>query len=196
MKAISLASRKNRSTKQIYQKISNTVVYINTNKQRHTSQHIHTHDTMFALRLSAARVAARSFSSARVVLNAPKVTIAKNLAEVHGSETLISTGAKEGTFPTDLEQATGLERLELLAKLEGVEFFDTKPLDSSRIGTMADPILVESYDDYRYIGCTGAPADSHHIMWLKPTVEQAARCWECGSVYKLKPVGVPQEEHH
>lgn len=152
---------------------------------------------MFALRSRLiARQATRSFTTTRALLQAPKTTTAKALADVHGTESLIGQGAKEGTFPTDLEQATGLARLELLAKLEGVEFFDTKPLDSSRTGTLADPILVESYDDYRYIGCTGAPADSHHILWLKPTVDQVARCWECGSVYKLKPVGVPQDDHH
>jgi cytochrome c oxidase subunit 5b len=152
---------------------------------------------MFALRSRLiARQATRSFTTTRALLQAPKTTTAKVLADVHGTESLIGQGAKEGTFPTDLEQATGLARLELLAKLEGVEFFDTKPLDSSRTGTLADPILVESYDDYRYIGCTGAPADSHHILWLKPTVDQVARCWECGSVYKLKPVGVPQDDHH
>lgn len=144
-----------------------------------------------------ARQAVRNFSTTRAVLQtAPKVKTAASLADVHGNDTLIGQGAKEGTFPTDLEQATGLARLELLAKLEGVELFDVKPLDASRVGTIADPILVESYDDYRYVGCTGAPADSHHILWLKPTVEKVARCWECGSVYKLNPVGVPQDDHH
>ncbi|KAH3679575.1 hypothetical protein WICMUC_000908 [Wickerhamomyces mucosus] len=145
-----------------------------------------------------ARQSIRSFSQRSILLQSAKPTYktAKSLEEVSGSETLIGAGAKENTFPTDLEQATGLERLELLAKLEGVELFDTKPLDSSRVGTIADPILVESYDDYRYVGCTGSPADSHAVEWLKPTIENVARCWECGSVYKLKPVGVPQDDHH
>ncbi|CCH41417.1 Cytochrome c oxidase polypeptide 4,mitochondrial [Wickerhamomyces ciferrii] len=157
---------------------------------------------MFALRSRLSTITRfqspiRSFSSSRLILQSAKpVKTASNLAEVDGKETLIGPGAKEGTFPTDLEQATGLERLELLGKLEGIEVFDTKPLDSSRRGTMADPILVESYDDYRYVGCTGSPADSHVIEWLKPTVESVARCWECGSVYKLKPVGVPHDDHH
>ncbi|CAL9728150.1 cytochrome c oxidase subunit 4, mitochondrial [Monosporozyma unispora] len=120
---------------------------------------------------------------------------AHNLAEVNGPESLIGPGAKEGTIPTDLEQATGLERLELLGKLEGIDVFDTKPLDASRRGTMKDPIVVDSYDDYRYVGCTGSPAGSHQVMWLKPTVDQVARCWECGSVYKINPVGVPDPHH-
>lgn len=37
-------------------------------------------------------------------------------------------------MPTDLEQATGLERLELLGKMQGVDIFDLKPLDTSRLG--------------------------------------------------------------
>ena len=41
-------------------------------------------------------------------------------------------------------QATGLERFELLGKLEGVDVFDMKPLEVNRLGTMADPIAVYS----------------------------------------------------
>ncbi|CAR29883.1 ZYRO0G19206p [Zygosaccharomyces rouxii] len=154
---------------------------------------------MLSLRQSLRFVtpATRAFSTSRVFLQSkPTNKTASSLAEVKDNETLIGPGAKEGTVPTDLEQATGLERLELLGKLEGVEFFDTKPLDSSRKGTMADPIVLESYEDYRYVGCTGSPADSHTIMWLKPTVNQVARCWECGSVYKVNPVGVPHGHSH
>ncbi|QLL32739.1 hypothetical protein HG536_0D02610 [Torulaspora globosa] len=139
----------------------------------------------------------RAFNTSRVFLQSKSVVkTAQSLSEVNGPETLIGPGAKEGEIPTDLEQATGLERLELLGKLEGIEVFDLKPLDSSRKGTMQDPIIVESYDDYRYVGCTGSPADSHTVMWLKPTVNQVARCWECGSVYKLKPVGVDTGDGH
>jgi cytochrome c oxidase subunit 5b len=47
---------------------------------------------------------------------------------------LPKTGAAPGTVPTDLEQATGLERFEILGKMQGVDVFDMKPLDSSRKG--------------------------------------------------------------
>lgn len=128
--------------------------------------------------------------------NKPVVKTAKTLADVNGPDSLIGPGSQPGSIPTDLEQATGLERLELLGKLEGIEVFDLKPLDASRKGTMKDPIVVESYDDYRYIGCTGSPAGSHTVMWLKATEGQEGRCWECGSVYKLKKVGVDTGDHH
>ena len=54
--------------------------------------------------------------------------------EIKTYDDLLAPGAEPGTMPTDLEQSTGLERLELLGKMEGVDVFDMKPLDSSRTG--------------------------------------------------------------
>ena len=48
---------------------------------------------------------------------------------------LLGPGAAPGTIPSDLEQATGLERFEILGKMQGIDVFDMKPLDSSRVGT-------------------------------------------------------------
>ena len=56
--------------------------------------------------------------------------------EVKSEEDLLPPGAPPGTVPTDLEQATGLERLEILGKMEGIDIFDMKPLDASRKGMM------------------------------------------------------------
>ncbi|KAH3901627.1 probable Cytochrome c oxidase subunit 4, mitochondrial [Saccharomycodes ludwigii] len=154
---------------------------------------------MFSLRqtFKLATPATRAFTTSRFLFqHKPVFKPSSSLADVDGPESLIGPGAKEGTVPTDFEQATGLERLELLGKLEGVEIFDTKPLDSSRIGTLENPIVVDSYDDYRYVGCTGSPADSHTVMWLKPTVDKVARCWECGSVYAINPLGSKKNGHH
>ena len=49
-------------------------------------------------------------------------------------EDLLPPGAEPGTIPTDLEQATGLERLEILGKMQGIDIFDMRPLDASRMG--------------------------------------------------------------
>ena len=57
------------------------------------------------------------------------------LVEIKTEEDLIPPGAKPGTVPTDLEQSTGLERLEILGKMQGVDIFDMRPLDASRTGT-------------------------------------------------------------
>lgn len=142
------------------------------------------------LRLIATR--RLSTTSPRLLQTSQKLfKTASKLSEVENPDTLIGPGpSKANEFPTDLDQATGLERLELLGKLEGIEIFDNKPLDDTRVGTLKDPIIIESFDDFRYVGCTGSPAGSHTVMWLKPVVGKMARCWECGSVYKLKQVGV------
>jgi hypothetical protein len=55
--------------------------------------------------------------------------------EVESETDLVPPGAKPGTVPTDEEQSTGLERLEILGKMQGVDIFDMKPLDASRLGT-------------------------------------------------------------
>ncbi|KAL2752370.1 hypothetical protein ACRALDRAFT_2044195 [Sodiomyces alcalophilus JCM 7366] len=120
----------------------------------------------------------------------------KTLSEVKTDEDLIGPGAARGTTPTDLEQATGLERLEILGKMEGVDVFNMRPLDSSRTGTMEDPIHVRSAGDEQYVGCTGSPADSHTVHWLTMSRERPLeRCPECGSVYTMDYVG-PEDDPH
>jgi cytochrome c oxidase subunit 5b len=55
---------------------------------------------------------------------------------------LVPPGAKAGTVPTDIEHATGLERLELIGKMQGIDIFDMRPLDASRKGTLGLSILL------------------------------------------------------
>lgn len=57
---------------------------------------------------------------------------------------LYGEGAKPGEIPSDEQQATGLERLQLLGEMQGIEAFDLEPLDSSRVGTLEDPVKVFS----------------------------------------------------
>ncbi|CAK1357708.1 Cytochrome c oxidase subunit 4, mitochondrial [Cercospora beticola] len=120
----------------------------------------------------------------------------KKFEEIKDEHDLLPPGAKPGTIPTDLEQATGLERLEILGKMQGVDIFDMRPLDASRKGTLDDPITVKSFGDEQYVGCTGCPADSHVVIWLVTSRDRPIeRCPECGSVYKLEYVG-PQDDGH
>lgn len=58
---------------------------------------------------------------------------------------LIGPGAKPGQVPSDHDQLTGLARLQLLGEMQGIKVFDDSPLDASRVGTKASPILVQSY---------------------------------------------------
>ena len=116
-------------------------------------------------------------------------------AEIESEHDLLAEGGQPGTIPTDLEQSTGLERLEILGKMQGIDVFDMRPLDSSRKGSLDNPIVVKSYSDEQYLGCTGCPADTHVVIWLTTSRDRPIeRCPECGSVYKLDYVG-PQESH-
>jgi cytochrome c oxidase subunit 5b len=59
--------------------------------------------------------------------------------------TLLGPGSKPGAVPTDFEQATGLERLQLLGLMEGVDVFNTGPLIMTKMGTLKEPVIVPSY---------------------------------------------------
>lgn len=63
--------------------------------------------------------------------------------EIKTESDLLPPGAKPGTVPTDLEQATGLERLEILGKVQGVDIFDMRPLDASRVGMSLHQLPME-----------------------------------------------------
>ncbi|QPC68320.1 hypothetical protein HYE67_010551 [Fusarium culmorum] len=148
-------------------------------------------------RLDASRPATPSEQAAALAGTAEKkVGSYKVLKEIRTEEDLFGPGAAPGTVPTDLEQSTGLERLEILGKMEGVDIFDMRPLDATRLGTMKDPIMVRSAGEEQFAGCTGFPADSHSVTWLGITRERPIeRCPECGSVYKMDYVG-PEDDHH
>ena len=51
-------------------------------------------------------------------------------------------GSKAGHIPIDIEQATGLERLQLIGQLHGVDLFNMGPLLITKPGALADPTLV------------------------------------------------------
>lgn len=63
-----------------------------------------------------------------------QLTIPVTNTEIKSEDDLIPPGAKPGTIPTDFVQATGLERLELIGKMQGIDIFDMRPLDASRKG--------------------------------------------------------------
>jgi cytochrome c oxidase subunit 5b len=116
--------------------------------------------------------------------------------EIKSEVDLLPPGAAVGTIPSDLEQATGLERLEILGKMQGVDIFDMKPLDASRKGTLDNPIVVKSFGDEQFAGCTGYPADSHVTIWLTMSRDRPIeRCPECGNVLKMEYVGPAEDPH-
>ena len=94
---------------------------------------------------------------------------------------------KAGEVPNDLEQATGLEREELLATLEGKDIF---VIGKSRhyYGTKTRPAFVDLHYEERIVGCSGYPMESHEMRWFKLKKDQPRRCSECGQYFKLRSV--------
>lgn len=72
------------------------------------------------------------------------------ITEIKTMDDLLPPGAQPGTIPTDLEQATGLERLEILGKMQGIDVFDMRPLDSSRKGAHTLSIKSQHTTHTRY----------------------------------------------
>lgn len=109
---------------------------------------------------------------------------------------LLGPGAKPGTVPTDLEQSTGLERLQVLGKMEGIDVFTREP-DWSKRGTMKDPVMVPSLATERIVGCTGYPPEEHRPLWLTLHNDgKKGRCPECGNVYQMQFIGEEVTHHH
>lgn len=98
-------------------------------------------------------------------------------------------------MPTDLDQSTGLERLEILSKMSGVDVFDMEPIKFSKLGTLKEPLMVDSLDTFRYVGCTGEH-ESHETLWITVEDKKISRCPECGSVFKLNFIGEHNAHHH
>ena len=78
-------------------------------------------------------------------------------AEVKTYDDLLPPGAEPGSVPTDLDQSTGLERLEILGKMQGIDVFDMRPLDASRKGIEALSTTVNTFtivDEITLVGTT------------------------------------------
>ncbi|KAI5306764.1 Cytochrome c oxidase subunit 4 [Ascosphaera pollenicola] len=153
--------------------------------------------------VSRAAFAARTFSSSVTRYNAGKYEVKPDqpqgkiarLQDIKSPQDLYGPGAKEGEIATDLDQATGLDRYELLAQMEGVDAFHMEPLDASRKGTVENPIRVKSGGPEQFVGCSGSPAGSHDPIWVVLTKDRPiSRCLECGSVYDMEYIG-PEESH-
>ncbi|GAA6003782.1 hypothetical protein JCM10207_003596 [Rhodosporidiobolus poonsookiae] len=141
------------------------------------------------LRSSLPRVAPRVQPTRTFLTSLPRLSD-------HQEPLLQGPGGKTGEVPTDFEQATGLERFELLHKLKGEEAFSLEPLEVPRLGTLSDPIMVFSLDSSRTVGCTGFPVDSHDTILFPVHKDKPTRCPECGCAYQVDYQGLPEGEHH
>ena len=98
---------------------------------------------MLTVAVRALRPATRSAARSPLVSLRPFTTTLRSSSGAQIPQ-IFGSGSKPGEVPTDQSQSTGLERFQLLGELEGVSAFDMEPLDSSRVGTVENPIKVLS----------------------------------------------------
>jgi len=94
--------------------------------------------------------------------------------------------------------ATGLEREELEAELEGKSRFETAP-PTGPFGTKEAPAIVESHFDERIVGCPGGVGDDEHdVLWFHLKKDETFECPVCTQVFQLKVIGPggPPDGHH
>ncbi|KAF9349718.1 Cytochrome c oxidase subunit 4 [Mortierella sp. AD094] len=137
---------------------------------------------MFALRSIRAPLARTTLRTAPV---ARFSALSVRLGGHHEVKVSQGPGAAPGAVATDLDQSTGLERAEILGKMQGKDIFDLAPLEFSVRGTKANPTIIRSRDPVRFVGCTGVGEETHEVHWLLiDETHEFDRCDQCGNVYK------------
>ncbi|URE48331.1 Cytochrome c oxidase subunit [Musa troglodytarum] len=85
--------------------------------------------------------------------------------------------------------ATGLEREEIQAELEGKKRFD---MDApvGPFGTKEAPAVIQSYYDKRIVGCPGGEGeDEHDVVWFWLEKGKPHECPVCSQYFVLEVIG-------
>ncbi|CAL9130057.1 unnamed protein product [Musa textilis] len=105
---------------------------------------------------------------------------------------LFSSGS-DGSLKKSVEDvmpiATGLEREELEAELEGKKRFD---MDApvGPFGTKEAPAVIQSYYDKRIVGCPGGEGeDEHDVVWFWLEKGKPHECPVCSQYFVLEVIG-------
>ncbi|GAA0139016.1 hypothetical protein Leryth_011729 [Lithospermum erythrorhizon] len=85
--------------------------------------------------------------------------------------------------------ATGHEREELQAELEGRQILDTD-FPVGPFGTKEKPAVVKSYYDRRIVGCPGGEGEEEHdVVWFWLEKGKSHECPVCTQYFVLEVVG-------
>ncbi|KAJ7962900.1 Cytochrome c oxidase subunit 5B, mitochondrial [Quillaja saponaria] len=101
-----------------------------------------------------------------------------------------STGSADGAVKKTVEDvmpiATGHEREELEAELEGKKLLDIN-YPVGPFGTKESPAVIKSYYDKRIVGCPGE--DEHDVVWFWLENGKPHECPVCSQYFVLEVVG-------
>ncbi|XP_031496302.1 cytochrome c oxidase subunit 5b-2, mitochondrial-like [Nymphaea colorata] len=85
--------------------------------------------------------------------------------------------------------ATGHEREELVAELEGKKRFDMDA-PTGPFGTKDAPAIVQSYYSKRLVGCPGGEKeDEHDVVWFWLEKDKPMECPVCSQYFELEVIG-------
>ncbi|KAF5741718.1 Cytochrome c oxidase subunit 5b-2 mitochondrial -like protein [Tripterygium wilfordii] len=85
--------------------------------------------------------------------------------------------------------ATGHEREELEAELEGKDILDIN-FPVGPFGTKESPAVIKSYYDKRIVGCPGGEGeDEHDVVWFWLEKGKPHECPVCSQYFVLEVVG-------
>ncbi|GAV65981.1 COX5B domain-containing protein [Cephalotus follicularis] len=85
--------------------------------------------------------------------------------------------------------ATGHEREEIEAELQGIDLFD-KDFPVGPFGTKENPAVIQSTYDKRIVGCPGGEGeDEHDVVWFWLEKDKPHECPVCSQYFVLKTVG-------
>ncbi|KMZ63967.1 Cytochrome c oxidase subunit Vb [Zostera marina] len=104
---------------------------------------------------------------------------------------------KKKTVEDVMPNATGLEREEIEAELEGKKRFDMDA-PCGPFGTKEAPAVIQSFYDKRIVGCPGGEGeDEHDVVWFWLEKGKAHECPVCSQYFMLEVVGAggPPDGH-
>ncbi|KAJ6802563.1 putative cytochrome c oxidase subunit 5b-like [Iris pallida] len=120
---------------------------------------------------------------------------------------MFSSESDKGSMKKKVEDilpiATGLEREEIEAELEGKKRFDMDAPEGP-FGTKEAPAIIQSYYDKRIVGCPGGEGeDEHDVVWFWLEKGKPHECPVCSQYFELEvigeggpPDGHGDEDHH
>ncbi|KAG1335577.1 Cytochrome c oxidase subunit 5b-2, mitochondrial [Cocos nucifera] len=100
--------------------------------------------------------------------------------------------------------ATGNERDEIEAEIEGRKIFVSMEAPVGPFGTKEAPAVIQSYHDRRIVGCSGGEGeDEHDVVWFWLEKGRPHECPVCSQYFVLEVTGAggdpeahSDDDHH